>query len=216
MNLFIAKRGNAPSVVSISRFQEQRSSAYRGWFARDHLGIALLLAISLATTTRCSCQAAPAVIGPWETIAVGGTFSAYRLDYGDRLLMGAAGYIDASYTNHCGIEAEGQWLWLHQRDNVRESTYLIGPRFTLNGIGGTRKKFRPYVKFEVGAAHFHYPYRYATGNYLVLGPGGGIDYRVNSRIRLRLIDVEYQSWPQFTYGALSSIGVSTGLRFRLF
>jgi hypothetical protein len=28
--------------------------------------------------------------------------------------------------------------------------------------------------------------------------------------------VEYQAWPQFTYGKLSSFGVSSGLRVRLF
>jgi hypothetical protein len=151
-----------------------------------------------------------------ETIAVGGAFPAYRLNYGDRLLMGASVYIDANYTYHYGIEAEGRWLWLHQRDSVRASTYLIGPRYSFHGIGGERKSFRPYVKFEVGVARFRYPYRYASGDYFVVAPGGGVDYRLNSRVRLRMVDLEYQSWPQFTYGTLSSFGVSSGLRVRLF
>ena len=194
----------------------QSNGARYAQLERSCLAAALLLATALGTVTNCFCQAAPAVIGPWETIAVGGTFSAYRLNYGDRFLMGAAVYIDASYTNHYGIEAEARWLWLHQRDSVRDATYLIGPRYTLNGFGGVRRKFRPYLKFEVGAAQFRYPYRYATGSYFVLAPGGGIDYRLNSRLRLRLIDIEYQRWPQFTYGSFSSFGVSSGLRIRLY
>jgi len=50
----------------------------------------------------------------------------------------------------------------------------------------------------------------------VVAPGGGVDYRLNNRIRLRLADLEYQYWPQFTYGAMTSVGVSTGIRVRIF
>jgi len=186
-----------------------------GW-ASGACRIALLLVLSLAALGKCFCQAAPAVIGPLETIAVGGSFSAYRVNYGDRLLLGAAIFVDASYNQHYAIEAEGRWLWLRQRDGVRDSTYLIGPRFPLHGVGDERRRFRPYVKLLVGVAQFRYPYHYATGEYFVLAPGGGVDYRLNPRIRVRLVDVEYQCWPQFTYGSLSSLGVSSGLRFRLF
>jgi hypothetical protein len=35
-------------------------------------------------------------------------------------------------------------------------------------------------------------------------------------VRLRLIDGEYQYWPQFTFGPLSSYGISAGLRIRVF
>jgi hypothetical protein len=33
---------------------------------------------------------------------------------------------------------------------------------------------------------------------------------------LRLADVEYQFWPQFTYGSMTSAGVSVGLRYNIF
>ena len=54
-------------------------------------------------------------------------------------------------------------------------------------------------------------------------PGGRFDrrrpeqgLRINHRIRLRAVDFEYQLWPQFTFGFLSSYGVSTGIRVRIF
>jgi hypothetical protein len=43
-----------------------------------------------------------------------------------------------------------------------------------------------------------------------------VDYRVNHRIHIRVADVEYQDWPQFTYGAMTSVGVSAGLRVGIF
>ncbi len=180
------------------------------------MGNCLAETLTFAAVGRCPCQAAPEKIVPWETIGAGGAFSSYRFDYGQRLLLGASVYVDVNYSWRYGIEAEGRWLWLHQRDGVRASTYLIGPRFQFRGLGDEQRRFRPYGKFLVGAATFRYPYHYATGEYFVLAPGGGVDYRLNSRLRLRLADVEYQAWPQFTYGKLSSFGVSSGLRVRLF
>ncbi len=149
-------------------------------------------------------------------VTFGGTFSASKVQYGNRLLLGAGAYVDVDYNQHYGVEAEGHWLWLHQREGVRESTYLAGPRYSFNGLGDDRKKFRPYAKFLIGIEQFRYPYGYASGEYFVLSPGGGVDYRISHRIRLRLVDLEYQRSPQFTYGSLSALGISSGLRFRLF
>jgi len=42
-----------------------------------------------------------------------------------------------------------------------------------------------------------------------------MDYRVNSRIRLRVFDAEYQYWPGFTYGSMTNLSVSAGVRYRI-
>jgi len=68
----------------------------------------------------------------------------------------------------------------------------------------------------VGFGLFNFPYNFAHGSYLVVAPGGGVDFRLNRRFRVRLVDFEYQIWPQFTYGAMSSVGVSAGIRYRIF
>jgi hypothetical protein len=68
----------------------------------------------------------------------------------------------------------------------------------------------------VGFGDFSFPYGLATGRYLMVTGGGGLDYRLSSRIYLRAADVEYQYWPQFTYGAMTSVGVSSGIRVVVF
>jgi hypothetical protein len=50
----------------------------------------------------------------------------------------------------------------------------------------------------------------------VLAPGGGVDYRWKRRISFRLADVEYQIWPQFNFGSMTSVGVSAGVRYHIF
>jgi hypothetical protein len=73
-----------------------------------------------------------------------------------------------------------------------------------------------YGKGMVGIGQFNFPYNYAKGTYLVIAPGGGVDYRWTRRMTVRLADVEYQIWPQFTYGSMTSAGVSVGLRYNIF
>jgi hypothetical protein len=77
-------------------------------------------------------------------------------------------------------------------------------------------RFQPYAKGLVGFGQFNYPYNQGQDTDLVIAPGGGVDFRLTRRVRLRLADFEYQFWPQFHYGALSSYGVSSGVRVRIF
>ncbi|GAC1357890.1 MAG: hypothetical protein NVSMB3_04720 [Acidobacteriaceae bacterium] len=63
-----------------------------------------------------------------------------------------------------------------------------------------------------GRGTFVFPYHYATGNYLALAGGGGVDIH-RGRWQLRAIDFEYQVWPQFTYGRMSQYGVSAGVSY---
>ena len=51
----------------------------------------------------------------------------------------------------------------------------------------------------------------------MIAPGAGIDWRVHrSRFSLRLIDVEYQIWPNFVpYGEIHPYGASAGISFQV-
>ncbi len=140
---------------------------------------------------------------------VGG--SGYYIQYGTIEELGIMGFIDADTGHHFGIEAEGRWLEFHQTANVHVETYLGGLRYHFN-----MKRFQPYAKGLVGVGDFNFPYGYAYGSYLVVAPGAGVDYRLSHRWSLRAVDFEYQYWPQFTYGAMSSAGISTGIRYRIF
>jgi hypothetical protein len=39
---------------------------------------------------------------------------------------------------------------------------------------------------------------------------------LGQNLKIRLIDVEYQQWPQFTFGTINPYGVSFGLSYRVF
>ena len=140
-------------------------------------------------------------------IWTGGGASGYYLQYGGEKIIGLTGFLDADSVRRMGIEAEGRWLDLHETHNVHAETFLAGPRYHLD-MG----RFQPYAKGLAGMGKFNFPYNYATGKYFVIGVGGGMDYLINPRLSVRG-DFEYQYWPQFTFGPMSSGGLSVSLRY---
>lgn len=173
----------------------------------------LLIAGLWLGTANARAQSPESATGDWSSLAVGGTFSATRLQYGQHWLEGGSVFADGNFNWRFGVEGEANWAVLHQMSDTHASTYLVGPRYQMNAIGNGR--YRPYAKFMVGDGSFNFAYNYAHGNYLVMAPGGGVDYWLNSRIRLRLIDAEYQYWPGFTYGSQTNLSVSVGVRYRI-
>jgi len=144
-------------------------------------------------------------------LSAGAMGSGYTLQYGQRKMAGIAGFIDLDTKRRFGIEAEGRWLEYHQTANVHAETYSIGGRYHFD-LG----RFEPYAKGLVGFGDFNFPYNYASGRYLVVTAGGGLDFRWTRSIYVRAIDFEYQDWPLFTYGNMNSFGVNAGLRVRIF
>jgi hypothetical protein len=157
-------------------------------------------------------QVAASSYGGNQTIAVGGMVSGFNLDYGKRDLGGAGIFADGDLNDRWGLHGEANWLSVHQFADTHFSTYLGGPRFNFN----TRGNFRPYVKLLGGGGLFNFPYNYARGSYFVTAGGGGLEYHVAPRIRLRVVDFEYQYWPQFSFGAIKPYGVSVGFEYQLF
>ncbi len=178
----------------------------RCWQRALFLGLAVL---ALAAGRTAFAQAAESANAGRAYVWVGGGISGYYLQYGERKNLGVTGYIDADSVRRFGIEAEGRWLDFHQTNNIHAETYLAGPRYHFN-VG----RFQPYAKGLVGLGKFNFTYNYAHGNYFVVAPGGGVDYRLSPRWSAR-IDGEYQYWPQFTFGAMSSAGVSVGIKYLL-
>jgi len=73
-------------------------------------------------------------------------------------------------------------------------------------------RLQPYVKGLGGMGKFNFTHGYAQGSYFVVAGGGVADYRLSPRWSARA-DFEYQYWPQFTFGAMSSGGVTLGVRY---
>jgi hypothetical protein len=177
---------------------------------RSGLAVAALV-LFLAAASPAGAQVMAHAVGGGLTLSAGGTASGDYLQYGQRSLYGASGFVDADTSRRFGVEAEGRWLEFHQTEDVHVETYSVGLRYHMDFL-----KFQPYVKGLVGDGKFNFPFGYAHGNYFVITAGGGVDYHWTRRVHIRVADVEYQDWPQFTFGAMSSVAVSTGLRVSIF
>jgi hypothetical protein len=140
---------------------------------------------------------------------VGGGVSGYYLQYGAQKSLGITGYLDADSVRCLGMESEARFLDFHLAHDIHAETYLAGPRYHFN-----MNRFQPYIKGLGGIGDFNFSYNYAHGRYIVIAPGGGFDYRVSPRLSVRA-DFEYQYWPKFTFGAMSSPGASVGFRYLL-
>jgi hypothetical protein len=173
-----------------------------------------ILLVSLACLLGCrqtNSQALPTATAPGAYISVGTTYSFFESGYGQQKVQGKGIYADINPVRQAGLEAEARWLKQSQSPNVRQSTYLIGPRIQFR-----RGPYTPYVKTLAGLSHFEFPYEMARGRYFVIAPGAGVDLMLGNDLKIRLIDVEYQQWPQFTFGTISPYGVSIGVSYRVF
>ncbi len=180
---------------------------------RSRLRILIAVCLLAAAIPALAQSPQSAIYGD-QTLSVGGVFNATHLQYGEHWVLGAGAFVDANLTWHYGIEGEATWSRWHEQSDTYATTYLIGPRYRFTGFDHYR--FAPYAKFLIGDGTFNFPYNLGTGNYFVMAPGGGIDYRWKPRFDLRLCDVEYQIWPQFTFGAIGNVSLSAGLRYRIF
>lgn len=178
-----------------------------------HRGLSILTCLLLAMaglTGMAGAQASPTATGPGAYVVLGVGASAYHTEYGQRVLGGFQGWVDFKPIPRLSLEGEVRVLDRNEDLGAHASTYLLGPRFSRQ-----RRGVEPYVKALAGSGHFVFPYHYATGNYFVVGGGGGVDVHVGDRLRVRLVDVEYQKWPRFSFGSMSSYGVSVGVSYTL-
>ena len=176
------------------------------------LQIATLLGVLLAGVNRLNAQAEYAANGPGSYLSLGVTASGFESDYGQRKIGGVSVFLDANVYRRIGVEVEARQLRFHTDEDVRESTYLAGPKISTHG-----RTWRPYAKLLLGRGEFNFPFNYATGGYFVIAPGAGLDWRVaHSRLMVRLVDFEYQDWPQFSFGSIHPYGASAGFSIRLF
>ena len=169
-----------------------------------------LLTIGLAAPRHAAAQSAESADKGGARLSVGGGASGFTLGYGQRRMLGATLWVDGDTIRHIGIEGEARWLDFHQTADVHAETYLGGLRYHLN-----YGRMQPYLKGMAGMGHFNFSYNLATGQYFVYAGGGGLDYRLSRRWSLRG-EFEYQNWPDFTYGAMTSVGVTGGMRYRIF
>ena len=195
----------------LNRMDTQRNRRHRELFERVPLIFAILVFLFSGLSEACWGQSRESANETRPSLWAGGGLSGYTVQYGERKMWGATAFVDADSAYHIGIEGEAHWLEYHQTANVHLETYMIGPRYHV-----TVGKFQPFIKGTIGFGNFNFPYNYAYGHYLVIGAGGGVDYSLNHRWSVRVADIQYQDWPQFTFGAMNNVGISSGIRYRIF
>jgi Outer membrane protein beta-barrel domain len=180
----------------------------------------LILGAILLSSAYARAQVVPDAAVGNPLVTVGGYFSFFDADYAANQVAGPGAFIDWSPPRffHLGLEGEGRWLNLNGANSFSEYNYLVGPRYR---IPVSWRRLRPYAKVMVGAGEVNFPYHLGYGSYFAIAPGGGVDYDLRPRWKLRA-DYEYQFWPSapgipgISSGALKPNGVSAGISFQIF
>jgi hypothetical protein len=181
------------------------------------IAVAASIALLAAASPLSAQVAAPVEAGRLH-LSAGGELSYTSVEYGNTRIPGLSGFVDIDTTRSIGLEAVVHWMDLNPSQDVHVIAGLAGPRFHRmigRSDGRSGRRFEIYGKALVGIGEFDFPYGTAYGRYIVLAPGGGVDYRLTRRVRLRVADAEYQFWPRFTFGAMTSYCVSAGVRLRI-
>jgi hypothetical protein len=173
---------------------------------------ALLLACLIGNPGKARAQSQESAVGDEQFLSVGGDINGNYLGYGKHWLGGAGATVDIGINPYLGAEGEANFTFYNQFAQTHATTWLAGPRYSFHALGSTYR-WRPYVKGLVGVGYFYFPYNYGHGSYFVVAPGAGVDYRLGYHLRLRLVDFEYQYWPQFTFGATQNYAITTGVRY---
>jgi hypothetical protein len=193
-----------------------------------HLIPASVLALVAAVALSAYGQVVPSAFAKGLSLRAGGEASVYQPDYTgfgipehapfSNYLYGIGTYVDLKVTPWIQFEAEGRWLRFRQVDGIYEDNYLIGPRLPIY-----RWHFRratPYAKVLIGYGKLNFEDGNGWGRYTQLAYGGGLDIKMSKRINVRLPDVEYQQWLNWTEGSgktynLFPYGVSVGVSYRI-
>jgi opacity protein-like surface antigen len=162
----------------------------------------LIFAASLmAATLPVHAQVSPAANQGGIPIVVGAGFSNYSIDWGPGQRMdGVSAWADyfpnrlPPVLDGLGIEIEGREIDFARPaaiHRLRQDTGMGGAIYDWNRF----RNFRPYGKFLAGIGSLDFPSagNYSHDTFLVLAPGGGVEYRAWRHIWIRG-DYEYQYW----------------------
>ena len=148
-----------------------------------------------------------------STVQVGAGLTFIRPDYNPAIIKGYSIYGNYDFFSHIGIEGDVHIGNVITPNDIGETTFLLGPRFTF-----TKRRFHPYAKGLLGVGIFTFEpvYSYSkssSSTHKLYALGGGLDYSAKRRLNIRAIDFEYQSWPGFTANGLTPIVITVGAAY---
>lgn len=146
--------------------------------------IKTILVLSVVFSGAASyAQVVPSVNGGEGVLWAGGEFSSFNPDYGGYRLNGAGASFDFNVTPKIGVIGETRWLRFNNSGdgNETQSDYLAGGKYRVWRF----RNFDLDAKFVAGGVWIRFPLDIGTGSYFAYAPGAIVDYRLNSKFRVR-------------------------------
>jgi hypothetical protein len=129
-------------------------------------------------------------------------------DYVNTNIQGVSFWGDYDFLKHVGVEASVHIGSIITPSDIDENSYMVGPRFMIR-----RHKFTGYAKFIFGRATITNTDYNLSSSYNAYAYGGGLEYRATRKINVRVLDFEYQQWPNFEPNTLSPIAITVGAAY---
>jgi hypothetical protein len=182
--------------------------------------VILLACIFGAGVMAAQAQVTPSATRSQLSLTAGALGSVFEPDYAGNgipesapnALLGVGAYVDVEFSRWVQVEGEARWLRLNKFVDISQDNYLIGPRVPIYHFG----RFTPYGKVLFGFSDMNFQYKYAYGRFTDIAYGGGVDYKLSRRLTWRVLDVEYQQWPNWINGPLHPYGGSMGIGYKIF
>jgi opacity protein-like surface antigen len=179
----------------------------------------LSLAVSLVTLLPGTLHAqATAAATRGGIVQAGAAYTFSNEDqYPGKHLQGMTLYGTFDLNNHLGVEGDVHLASVFKSYfQYKETSYDAGLRWTQH-----YRKFNPYAKALVGFGHSSAINAQqivggsTPGSYFLYGLGGGLDYNLTDKINIRVVDFEYQRWPNFPPHGLTPPLFSFGAAYRI-
>ena len=179
----------------------------------------LFLLLLLVCTLPGFGQVFESAVGSRPHLWAGVEGSDFNPDYNFYRVYGIGVYGDYYLKPKLGVEAEIRLLDLNKPRGLTQKTFLAGPTYTFLRY----HRFSGYGKVLLGASTMTFPNNIGYGSYFAFEPGGGVEYRLAPRWKLRG-EYDYQFWPSapgftspgFPSRGLTPAGYSGGLSYRIF
>jgi opacity protein-like surface antigen len=173
------------------------------------LGSLVCLVLSQAVA---QAQAMPTA-SPLGVLQLGAGYTYAHASYDPGSIEGVTAFADFDFSPRWGVEADFHYIALLTPTDIAENSVVAGPRCVFR-----RERFAPYARAFAGAGdivveNFKDNVGKSSGRFFVLGLGGGLDIAVTPHIVFRVIDLEYQRWPNVGSG-ISPVVVTTGFAYR--
>jgi|HubBroStandDraft_5_1064220.scaffolds.fasta_scaffold407153_1 hypothetical protein len=141
-------------------------------------------------------------------IQAGAGFMYLQPQYVNSNIEGISAWADYDFWKFLGAEVSVHLGNVITPADINENSYAVGPRFIYH-----RRKFTGYAKILFGRATISNTDLNTSSSYNIYSFGGGLEYKITRRINIRVVDFDYQQWPNFEPSTLTPLAVTIGASY---